>query len=310
MSQDYGRVENNAPNPVVVDLDGDGELEILFPSCDGRMHAYWLDKTQYGSWPYAVTKPGEGFIRFASEPAVADLDDDGKAEVIFASWVEKDTYRTGKLHILSYLGEPIWEVDLPAAFGSPSWNGALAAPTLANIDGDLDLEVVLNTAHSGLVAYDLPGSAVAQVLWGTGKGSYQRSGSLVRGDLSSSRKLVDRLAAQPGETLTFTLRLRSTGLPVQGVTLSDRLPAGISYLGRLEASTGTAPYASGVVSWVGDISPAAPVTVRFQALVSPELDGTLIITNRALLEDSEGGVWELLARVLVNGRLLYLPVVQ
>jgi uncharacterized repeat protein (TIGR01451 family) len=310
LSQDYGRVENNAPNPVVADLDGDGKLEILFPSYDGRMHAYWLDKTQHGSWPYAVTKPGEGFIRFASEPAVADLDGDGKAEVIFASWVEKDTYRTGKLHILSYLGEPIWEVDLPAAFGSASWNGALAAPTLANIDGDPDLEVVLNTAHSGLAAYDLPGTAGAQVLWGTGRGSYQRSGSLVRGDLSSSRKLVDRLAAQPGETLTFTLRLRSSGLPVLGASLSDRLPAGISYLGGLEASAGTATYAGGVVSWVGELSPAAPVTVRFQALVSPDVEGAQLITNRALLEDGDGRTWELLARVLVNGSLLYLPVVQ
>jgi uncharacterized repeat protein (TIGR01451 family) len=274
------------------------------------MHAYWLDKTQRGSWPYAVTKPGEGFIRLASEPAVADLDGDGKAEVIFASWVEKDTYQTGKLHILSYLGEPIWEVDLPAAFGGASWNGALAAPTLADIDGDPDLEVVLNTAHSGLVAYDLPGTAGARVWWGTGRGSYQRSGSLLRGDLSGSRKSVDRLAAQAGETLTYTLWLRSTGLPVERVALSDRLPAGISYLGGLEASAGTATYADGVISWVGDVSPAMPVTVRFQAQVSPELEGAVVITNRALLEDGAGRIWELLATVLVNGRLLYLPMVQ
>ena len=74
---------------------------------DGRMHAYWLDKTQHGSWPYAVTKPEEGFIRCASEPVVADLNGDGKAEVIFASWVEKGTFQTGKLHVLNYLGEPI-----------------------------------------------------------------------------------------------------------------------------------------------------------------------------------------------------------
>ena len=62
------------------------------------------------------------------------------------------------------------------AFGSPDWNGALAAPTLADIDTDADLEVVLNTAHSGFVAYDLPGTANAKILWGTGRGSYQRNG--------------------------------------------------------------------------------------------------------------------------------------
>lgn len=167
------------PNPVIADLDGDGEREILFSSYDGRVHAFWLDKTEHGSWPYAVDDhTQEGFYRFASEPTVADLDNDGQAEVIFASWVEKGTNQTGKLHILDSQGNMVHEVELPAAFGSWDWNGALAAPTLANIDSDADLEVVLNTAHSGYVAYDLPGTADAKILWGTGRGSYQRQGYL------------------------------------------------------------------------------------------------------------------------------------
>jgi len=33
--------------------------------------------------------------------------------------------QTGKLHVLDYLGNPIHELDLPLAFGSPDWNGAL-----------------------------------------------------------------------------------------------------------------------------------------------------------------------------------------
>jgi hypothetical protein len=150
-------------------------MEILFAAYDGRVHAFWLDKSEHGSWPYSVNQPGEGIYRFASEPAVADLNADGKGEVIFSSWVEKGSGVTGKLHILNYLGEPLHEIDLPLAH-SGDWNGALAAPTLANIDGDSDLEVVLNTAHSGLVAYNLPGTAGAQILWGTGRGNYWRDG--------------------------------------------------------------------------------------------------------------------------------------
>ena len=174
--QDYHVIESVQPNPVTVDLDGDGQMEILYPSYDGRMHCFCLDKTEHHNWPYSVYNPAEGIYRFASEPVVADLDNDGYAEIIFASWVEKGSSSTGKLHIVNYLGSPLYELDLPAAH-SGDWNGTLAAPTLADIDGDSDLELVLNTAHSGLVAYDLPGTSNARILWRTGRGSYQRIGS-------------------------------------------------------------------------------------------------------------------------------------
>ena len=174
LSQDYNVIESNEPNPVAADLDGNGTLELLFSSYDGRVHAFWLDKTEHGAWPFAVYSAAEGTFRFASEPTVADLDNDGHAEVIFASWTQKGSNKTGKLHILDYMGHVLQEVALPVAFGGTNWNGALAAPTLADIDGDPDLEVVLNTAHSGLVAYDLPGTAGARLLWPTGRANYQR----------------------------------------------------------------------------------------------------------------------------------------
>lgn len=177
LSEDYNQIENAQPNPAIADLDGDNLKEILFASYDGWLHAFWLDKTEHGSWPRSVNDPSEGFYRFASEPVVADLNADGRAEVIFASWTEKGSGASGKLHILDYLGNPLHEVDLPAAFND-DWNGSLAAPTLANIDSDSDLEIVLNTAHSGIVAYDLPGSSSAKILWGTGRGNYWRDGYL------------------------------------------------------------------------------------------------------------------------------------
>jgi len=54
----------------------------------------------------------------------------------------------------------------------------MAAPPLANIDTDADLEVIINTAHSGVVAYDLPGSANAVLHWSSGRGGYLRNASL------------------------------------------------------------------------------------------------------------------------------------
>lgn len=184
LSEDYEIIESAQPNPVAADLDGDDHLEILYASYDGRLHAFWLDKTEHANWPFAVYDAAKGYFQFAGEPVVADLDNNGQAEVLFTSWTQKGSNQTGKLYIVDCNGDEVFAVDLPAAYGSPDWNGALPAPTLADIDQDPDLEVVINTAHSGFAAYDLPDTAQARILWGTGRGNYHRNGTPVATDSS------------------------------------------------------------------------------------------------------------------------------
>ena len=226
LSENYQVMENVARNAVLADLDGDGMQEILYPSYDGRLHAYWLDKTQHGSWPFDV--PGSG-IRFASEPAVADLDGDGRAEVIVASWPEKGGGRVGQLHVLDYLGNQLHAVDLPAPVGSATWNGALGAPTVANIDADPDMEVVVGTVSSGVVAYDLPGSAGARCLWCTGRGSYLRAGVAAASDGFTLRIEGPVQAIEPGEAATFQVVLGRDGTFAESVSLSASVDrAGVS----------------------------------------------------------------------------------
>jgi hypothetical protein len=173
LSEDYNVIETAVPYVAVADLDGDGFKEILFSSYDGKLHAYWLDKTEHGNWPYKV--PGSG-IRFASEPAIADLDSDGRAEVILTSWADKASNQVGQLHILDSLGNTMQMVSLPPSFPSGESNGGLAAPTLANLDGDADMEVVVGTVASGAVTYDLPNTANARLIWDTGRGGLLRAG--------------------------------------------------------------------------------------------------------------------------------------
>ncbi len=223
-SQDYSVIENSVTNAVVADLDSDGFKEILYPSYDGKIHAYWLDKTEHGSWPFTV--PGSG-IRFASEPVVVDLNYDGKAEVLFSSWPEKHSGLVGQLHVLDYLGNQLYAVNLPAPSQGQVWNGGLGAPTVANIDADADLEVVVGTAKSGVVAYDLPGSAKSRLLWPTGRGSYLRTG--VAPDLPYMLLSAPRTARSItyGGTTSYTINV--TGNLSGDVTLSANVPAGLNF---------------------------------------------------------------------------------
>ena len=211
LSQDYNVIENSVSNAVTADLDGDGRKEILYAAYDGKVHAWWLDKTQHGNWPYTV--PGGGWD-FATEPVVADLNGDGAAEVIFASWGEKAQVTSGRLHVLDAAGNLLHEVPLPIALSAGDWSGSLAAPTIANIDTDPDYELVLGTVHSGIVAYDLPGTAAARVRWGTGRGGMLRTGlapDVIFADgfdlgglarWSSSATDAGDLAASPGAGLS------------------------------------------------------------------------------------------------------------
>src|SRR5437016_8728228 len=234
LSEDYNVIENIAPNAVVADLDGDGFKEIIFPSYDGKVHAYWLDKTEHGSWPYTVPTsgtPGDDF-RFASEPVVVDLDNDGHAEVIFTSWPKRATGGVGQLHVLDYLGRELYRVSLPAPAIGASWNGSLSAPTIANIDSDPDLELATATSASGVVAYKLPNTANARVLWGTGRGSYGRTGVSVTvtapppPDTTRPAVTINQAAGQADPTgsspINFTAVFSEpvSGFSGAGVTLS------------------------------------------------------------------------------------------
>lgn len=310
LSEDYYEIESNMPNPAAADLDGDGNLEILYSSYDGRVHVFWLDKTEHGNWPYSVYNPSEGFFRFASEPVVADLDDNGYAEVIFTSWTQNGSGQTGKLHILDYLGNPLHEVPLPAAWDGSDWNGGLPAPTLADIDGDPDLEVVVNTAHTGLVAYDLPGTPQARILWGTGRGNYQRSGSILQGNLNGSKKTANRFQASPGDTVTYTITLRNPGPALEGVTLIDTLPPTTSYANGLTASSGTAQETSGVITWEGDVPAGAPVTIQYNVTLAAGQADPHLVTNTAQIDDGMGNALQRQAVISVNGYVSYLPQVE
>ena len=303
ISEDYSVIESNQPNPVIADLDGDRVQEILYSSYDGRVHVFWLDKTEHGSWPYNVASSG---LAFASEPAVADLDADGLSEVIFTTWVQKGTNQTGKLVILDHLGNLLQSVSLPLAL-SGTWNGGLPAPTIADIDGDPDLEVVVNTAQSGLVAYDLPGSAGARLLWPTGRGSYTRNAFSQPDDHLHASLTPSTPLALPGSTFTYRIEIHNPGPPLSNISVSASLPAETTFNGSLSASSGAANYSAGQVTWSGSIAIEQTLTILWEVVVNPGLSGPHQLVGQLAVQDNLGASYAHQAIVAVNSQPIFLP---
>ncbi|KAJ3434433.1 protein defective in exine formation [Anaeramoeba flamelloides] len=154
--------------PVTVDIDGD-DIEILFAGSDGCLHAYNLEKEEPYSWPFCLGTSNN--LQYFSEPVVADLDNDGSAEIIVTTWGEQDSNTWGNLFILNYKGIPIHAIELPKAkSASKLWNGAIASPSLGKLDGgEGDVVVVVNTVNAGFCAYRIPDTKEAIILWGTSR---------------------------------------------------------------------------------------------------------------------------------------------
>jgi uncharacterized repeat protein (TIGR01451 family) len=185
----------------------------------------------------------------------------------------------------------------------------MAAPTLANIDADADLEIVLNTAHSGVVAYDLPGSANASILWGTGRGNFQRSGSFLIGELSASTISPTMIMPAGGDTLSYEIVLKNSGPALESVSVNNPLPPQVTYAGGLTASEGTPGYSGGTVSWTGDVTAGQPVQIVYDVTVNSGVTTPTIIINSAVLEDGEGNEITLSSRIMANGLPVYFPLI-
>lgn len=152
----------------VADLDGARPgLELVFAGFDGRIHG--VDATQGSVFDTTYTtsdQTGTGGV------LVADLSGDGVPELVFASYSTEEG--GGELFVLDHRGAILHRLPLPG-------RGAMAVPTLDNVDDDpaLELLVALKDSDGGqLLVYEVPGSADNCRLWPTGRGNYLRSGSV------------------------------------------------------------------------------------------------------------------------------------
>jgi hypothetical protein len=125
-----------------------GNQEIATLEYEGYLYVLNADGSERGRKDL-TTNP---WCEFKGSPAVGDLDNDGRMEIIVAG----DVGSSGKLFCYDSYGNYLlkkWDVDI----GS----GTSATPSLADIDDDGSLDVVIGNDAGALKAYDKDGT----LLW-------------------------------------------------------------------------------------------------------------------------------------------------
>jgi hypothetical protein len=161
------------PAAATVNIQGDARPEVVVSLNDGYMHAF--EGTGQRLWRYDYTH-GKA-IMFASEPVVADLNRDGSPEIVFATYGAPGARDSGRLVVLAANGAPIHDLPLPNPGQNGNGNGAPAAPTVADLDGDGQLEILVQTFDHGLDVFTVPGSGSTCLLWTTARGGPLRTGA-------------------------------------------------------------------------------------------------------------------------------------
>jgi hypothetical protein len=141
--------------------------EFIFAGFDGKIHTVASDKSELWSFVYTTdTTVLTGGV------VVGDLSGDGISEIVF------NTYSTdndkGALFVLDASGNELHRVPLPR-------RGAMPVPTLADIDNNGTVEIVVSLKDAednveSVLVYTVSSSSANNLAWPTGRGNPLRNG--------------------------------------------------------------------------------------------------------------------------------------
>ncbi len=163
------------------DLDGDDEQELIVPTEDGAIHAYREDGSELPGWPVHtdiqlqaddhLSAPGFAAVSGKAPPrepprgpVIADLDDDGRQELITAAgahlyaWEPDGSLRSGFPVSVNFSNCTPDKQSQPLKHPKC---GFLATPAVARLDGaDQPFAIVAPALDGRLYAFDGDGQAV------------------------------------------------------------------------------------------------------------------------------------------------------
>jgi hypothetical protein len=141
--------------------------EFVFAGFDGRIHAVAADRTELWSYVYTTS-----LNVLTGGVVVGDLSQDGIPEIVFNSYsIDQDQ---GALFVLDAAGNQLHRVTLPR-------RGAMPVPTLADVDGNGTVEIVVSLKDAedkveSVLVYTVASSSTGCLLWPTGRANLLRDG--------------------------------------------------------------------------------------------------------------------------------------
>ncbi len=131
------------------DLDGDGIVELVAPSVNGRLYVYRGDGQDAGNgtpilWTSDLVGP-------AAEPALADLDGDGDAEIILSG--KNGTFA------FHHDGQMLWSNPAVVSY-FPAEDFGWGGPSIGNLDLDPEPEIVIASLEDALYVLDHLGNVL------------------------------------------------------------------------------------------------------------------------------------------------------
>jgi hypothetical protein len=169
-------------SPVLYDIDGDNQNELVIANSDGLVHVFRRDGSQLPGFP-VHTDPlpmhphsravrtgevAEAFGAVLATPAVGDLDRDGAPEIVVAD-LESKVYVIGAdgrivrrwRTPIEYSGKPLTPfANVRQGKQNRTQHGFIGAPVLSDLDGDGRPEIIAAAMDRHVYAWHADGSDV------------------------------------------------------------------------------------------------------------------------------------------------------